>query len=90
MPGTRISERPTQPSTLLSAPIVPRSRSTVRTQCPRLADRLQIATDHLEWADLLATDWTGSSKSVVIVMCDDTARQQLEPGARVFGKSRSS
>src|SRR5712692_4579125 len=31
-----------------------------------------------------------SQKSVVMVLCDDTARQQLEGGARVFAERRFS
>jgi glycosyltransferase involved in cell wall biosynthesis len=41
-------------------------------------------------AYLLASDWTEFSKSVIMVLCNDNARQQLEGEARLFAERRFS
>lgn len=41
-------------------------------------------------AYLLASDWTEFSKSVAMLLCDDTARDKLESEARLFAESRFS
>ena len=51
------------------------------------ADRIEEGAGR---AYLLASDWTEFSKSVVLLLSDETVRHQLESEARLFAESRFS